>query len=85
MCEPVMLARTGLSIREHQERIRLRELAPDVPFAPVLRGWRLADYVLRTNDLADRDWTFRSLSSWSPKHRGQAKFLSGSSQEFLLG
>lgn len=49
MCEPVMLARTGLSVREHQERtvanfLQLRDLAPTVPFAPVLQGWRLADY-----------------------------------------
>jgi hypothetical protein len=49
MCEPVMLARTGLSVREHQHRtvanfLRLRELAPEVPFAPVVQGWRLPDY-----------------------------------------
>ncbi|WP_424923258.1 DUF7221 family queuine tRNA-ribosyltransferase-like protein [Amycolatopsis arida] len=36
MCEPVMLARTGLCVREHQDRtvtnfLRLRELAPEVP------------------------------------------------------
>jgi hypothetical protein len=49
MCEPVMIARTGLSVREHQDRtvanfLRLRELAPGVPFTPVLQGWRLPDY-----------------------------------------
>lgn len=49
MCEPIMLAQTGLSVREHQERtvanfLQLRDLAPGVPFAPVLQGWRIADY-----------------------------------------
>ena len=49
MCEPVVLARTGLSVREHQRRsvrsyLELRELAPDLPFLPVLQGWRLDDY-----------------------------------------
>jgi len=49
MCEPSMLVRTGLSVREHQARtvanlVRLRELAPEVPFAPVLQGWRAEDY-----------------------------------------
>ncbi|AQZ67577.1 Phage protein [[Actinomadura] parvosata subsp. kistnae] len=50
MCEPVMLARTGLSITEHQHRtvanyLHLREIAPDLPFIPVLQGWSLADYL----------------------------------------
>lgn len=49
MCEPVMLARTGLSVQEHQHRtvanyLALRELAPEVPFAPVVQGWALPDY-----------------------------------------
>jgi hypothetical protein len=55
MCEPVMTARTGLAVREHQERtvanyLELRSLAPGLPFIPVLQGWRLADY-LRCLDL----------------------------------
>lgn len=50
MCEPWMLRRTGLSLREHQRRTvdsfeRLRELAPEVPWAPVLQGWQLPDYL----------------------------------------
>jgi hypothetical protein len=50
MCEPVMLARTGLSVIEHQRRtvgnlLRLRELAPDLPIVPVVQGWDLPDYV----------------------------------------
>ena len=40
MCEPWMVAKTGLSVEEHQERtvenfVRLRELAPEVPFTAV--------------------------------------------------
>ena len=50
MCEPFMLERTGLSIAEHQQRtvanyLELRQLAPGLPFIPVLQGWRLADYL----------------------------------------
>lgn len=49
MCEPFMLAKTGMSVRAHQYRtvanyLQLRELAPDLPFAPVLQGWDIADY-----------------------------------------
>lgn len=50
MCDPATLRRTGLTVREHQHRtvanfIELRDRAPDLAFAPVLQGWRLADYV----------------------------------------
>ncbi len=50
MCEPVILARTGLSIAEHQARTidnycLLRQLAPTLPFVPVVQGWRLGDYL----------------------------------------
>lgn len=50
MCEPHVLAKTGLSIPEHQARtIRslqtLRELAPEVPWVPVLQGWCGSDYM----------------------------------------
>jgi hypothetical protein len=49
MCEAGMLAKTGLSIAEHQRRtianlIELRSLAPDLPFVPVLQGWTSGDY-----------------------------------------
>lgn len=49
MCEPVMLAKTGLSVAEHQRRtianyLELRSLAPDMPFIPVLQGWCPGDY-----------------------------------------
>lgn len=50
MCEPHIVAATGLSVREHQERtvanlVKLRALAPDLPFIPVLQGWTLGDYL----------------------------------------
>jgi hypothetical protein len=50
MCEPWIVARTGLSIAEHQRRTvanvqQLRAMAPDLPFIPVLQGWRLDDYL----------------------------------------
>ena len=50
MCEPHILARTGLTVREHQERtvasyLELRALAPHLPFIPVVQGWHLADYL----------------------------------------
>jgi hypothetical protein len=49
MCEPFIVAKTGLSVPEHLRRtvasyLRLTELAPDLPFIPVLQGWELADY-----------------------------------------
>lgn len=49
MCEPWVIAKTGLSVAEHQARtvenyLTLRHLAPDLPFIPVLQGWELDDY-----------------------------------------
>jgi hypothetical protein len=45
-----MLARTGLSVVEHQRRtvenfVQLRSLAPELPIFPVVQGWRLDDYL----------------------------------------
>jgi hypothetical protein len=50
MCEPHMLVKTGLSLEEHQRRtvesfLRLRDMAPDLPWAPVLQGWGMDDYL----------------------------------------
>jgi len=52
MCESAILARTGLSVREHQERtvasvLELRALATSEtpPIIPVLQGWTLDDYL----------------------------------------
>lgn len=50
MCEPWILAKTGLTVQEHQQRtiasvLELRALAPSVPFIPVLQGWEPSDYL----------------------------------------
>ena len=50
MCEPWMLDKTGLDIQEHQERtvnslLNLMLLEPCVPWAPVLQGYELDDYL----------------------------------------
>lgn len=49
MCEPWVLAKTGLTVAEHQQRttenyLHLIELAPDLGFIPVLQGWTTEDY-----------------------------------------
>jgi hypothetical protein len=58
MCEPFMLAKTGLTVQQHQERtvanyLDLHAMAPRLPFVPVVQGWELADY-LRCVELYDR-------------------------------
>lgn len=58
MCEPFILAKTGLSVAEHQQRtvasyLELRSLAADLPFAPVLQGFDLPDYVRSAQLYAD--------------------------------
>jgi hypothetical protein len=50
MCEPFMLANTGLSVRTHQAMtvagyLELMDRAPDLPWLPVLQGWTPADYL----------------------------------------
>lgn len=55
MCEPHMLARTGLTIADHQRRTVANYLDltarwaavsdADSPFMPVLQGWTQADYL----------------------------------------
>jgi hypothetical protein len=50
MCEPSIVAKTGLSVSEHQRQtvenfLLLRAMAPDLPFIPVVQGWDLADYL----------------------------------------
>lgn len=49
MCEPWILAKTGLTVEEHQRRtidnfLELKALAPELPFVPVVQGWSLASY-----------------------------------------
>jgi hypothetical protein len=50
MCEPQIVALTGLSVDEHQRRtvasyLELRRLAPAVPWVPTLQGMTAADYL----------------------------------------
>lgn len=54
MCEPSMLTKTGLTVAEHQHLTcanfaTLREIAPDLPFIPVLQGWSAEDYFAHLN------------------------------------
>lgn len=49
MCEDMVLAKTGLTLVEHQRRtvasyLDLRELAPEFPWLPVLQGQEFDDY-----------------------------------------
>lgn len=49
MCEPEMLTRTGLTVADHQQRtvqsyLDLREIAPALPWLPVLQGYSHDDY-----------------------------------------
>ncbi len=50
MCEPVIRARTGLTVVEHQARsvasyLTLSDLAPEMQWTPVLQGWAIPDYL----------------------------------------
>lgn len=59
MCEPFVLEKTGLTVREHQRRtvdnyVELRNLASDLPFAPVLQGFAVGDYLRHYEDYERR-------------------------------
>jgi hypothetical protein len=50
MCEPFILAKTRSSVESHQRRtvrnyVGLMEMAPDIPWIPVLQGWQVSDYM----------------------------------------
>lgn len=50
MCEREMLATTGLTVEHHQHRtvesyLRLRELAPEIPWLPTIQGDTPGDYL----------------------------------------
>jgi len=78
MCEPAVLAGgrigplrfagTGLSVAEHQARtvanlVQLRELAPDLPWIPVVQGWTPTQYTdcVRAYEVAGIDLTAEPL------------------------
>lgn len=49
MCEPFILAKTGMTVRQHQDLtvgsfLDLKSIAPTLPFIPVLQGWEPQDY-----------------------------------------
>ena len=51
MCEPFLTQKTGLDVAQHQIRtvrsfLTLTELAPEIPWAPVVQGWVLEDYLV---------------------------------------
>jgi hypothetical protein len=51
MCEPFILEKTGKTLSEHQaltveSYLQLKELAPDLPWLPVLQGFTLDDYLV---------------------------------------
>lgn len=57
MCEPIVLQKTGLTIAQHQSNtiisyLDLMEMAPDIPWVPVLQGWRGADYMRHVEQYA---------------------------------
>ena len=58
MCEPHILAETGLSVARHQEMTTarfhtLRLLMPEhVPLMPVIQGWEPADYARHARQMA---------------------------------
>lgn len=59
MCEPWILEKTGLSVEQHQQRtidswFELNDLAPDVPWVPILQGWRGVDYQRHVETWAQR-------------------------------
>lgn len=61
MCEPFILAKTGLTVEEHQARtidswFELNDLAPDVPWIPILQGWSARDYLRHVGQ-----WTRRGV------------------------
>ncbi|NUU20950.1 MAG: hypothetical protein HOV68_05450 [Streptomycetaceae bacterium] len=57
-CEPAQVAKTGLSIEEHQRRsvasvLELRALTDAVHIIPVLQGWTLPSYLRAAQMFAD--------------------------------
>lgn len=58
MCEPHILAKTGLSVEEHQRRtidsvLSLRDRRLPVTVIPVLQGWDHGDYIRHVGMYAD--------------------------------
>lgn len=59
MCEPFVVERTGLSVREHQKRTiarydELLSYTPPVQIMPVLQGFTIPDYLTHLQDYGER-------------------------------
>lgn len=55
MCEPTIRLKTGLTTEEHQRRtiesyLTLTKIAPELPWAPVVQGHTLGDYMQHVTD-----------------------------------
>jgi len=66
MVEPAIRERTGLSVAEHQTRtvhsfLELRDLAPEVPWMPVIQGWSPWDYLRHVNAYSEAGVELRQL------------------------
>jgi len=66
MCEPFMLERTGLAIRDHQlwtieSYTNLVRIAPWISWLPVVQGWHLDDYERHVEMYADAGVDLRTL------------------------
>jgi len=59
MCEPHILKKTGKTVQQHQEMtidntLKLLALAPEVPWIPVIQGWKLDDYLRHVDQYGSR-------------------------------
>jgi hypothetical protein len=66
MCEPFVLAKTGLTVQAHQwltvaSWLKLRGLAPEIPWVPVLQGWHCEDYLRHVEMYAEAGTDLRAL------------------------
>jgi hypothetical protein len=66
MCEPHMLAKTGKTIAEHQSRTiasyaELSQLAPWIPWMPVVQGWEPDDYEAHVERYREQGFDLRSV------------------------
>lgn len=79
MCEDVMLAKTGRTVDAHQQLTidsvcTLRQLAPSLPFIPVLQGQTVDDYLrhIKAYDAAGIDLTMEPVVGVGSVCRRQA-------------
>lgn len=68
MCEPPMLARTGLAVADHQSLtvasfLDLTRIAPEINWIPVLQGWRKDDYLDHVEQYARAGVDLRSYDT----------------------